>query len=176
MQAREIADVLHEEKMKRARPWTPVSTEELTAREFLALIGIEGKGRRYRRTLRFLRLTSNRDDEASRAPGYLSKCFRAGVRVRVFQGRGHGAVPVEYRIPLESLNDEYAELATKLISGRNARPSDSINVSRETFKQLVALSARAGKSIPDMVEEWAHREWKFWLEGGDVVLSTRDTD
>ena len=176
MRAREIADVLHAEKMKRARPWTPVSAEQLTAREFLALVGIEGKGRRYRRTLRYLRLTFNRDDEAGRAPGALSKCFREGVRVQVFQGRGHGAVAVEYRIPLESLNEEYAERARRLISGRNGRPSDSISVSHETFKQLVALSARAGKSIPDMIEEWARREWRFWLEGGDVVPSTRDAD
>ena len=161
MRAEEIADVLHEEKMKRVRPWTPVSTEQLTAREFLTLIGIEGKGRRYRRTLRFLRLTFNRGD--GRAPGYLGTCFRAGVRVEVFEG--HGAVSVEYRIPLESLSAEYAERARKLIAGRKARPSDSISVSRGTFKQLVALSARAGKNIPDMIEEWARREWKFRLEG-----------
>ena len=176
MRAREIADVLHQEKMKRVRPWTPVSTEELTAREFLTLVGIEGKGRRYRRTLRFLRLTFNRGDEADRAPGYLSKCFRAGMRVQVFHGRGHGAVPVEYRIPLESLSDEYAELARRLISGRNARPSDAISVSRETFKQLVALSARAGKNIPDMIEEWARREWRFWLEDGEVVPPDRNAE
>jgi hypothetical protein len=98
------------------------------------------------------------------------------MRVQVFHGRGHGAVPVEYRIPLESLSDEYAELARRLISGRNARPSDSISVSRETFKQLVALSARAGKNIPDMIEEWARKEWRFWLEGSGVVSPDRNTE
>jgi len=56
MRAREIADILQAERLKRARPWTPVSTDQLTAREFFSLIGIEGKGRKYRRVLRYLRL------------------------------------------------------------------------------------------------------------------------
>ena len=176
MQAEEIADVLREEKMKRALPWTPVSADQLTAREFLTLIGIKGKGRRYRRTLRYLRLTFSRDDEANRAPVYLSKCFREGVMVQVFQGRGHGAVSVEYRIPVESLKDEYAARARRLISGRNRGPSDSVGVSHEAYKQLVALSARGGKAIPDMVEEWARREWRFRLETGDLVPPTGEAN
>jgi hypothetical protein len=145
-----------------------VSAEQLTAREFLSLVGIKGKGRRYRRTLRHLSLTLTRNDEADRAPAYLTRCFRQGMIVEVFEGRGRGAVSVEYRIPVESLSDEYADRARRLISGRRGRPSDSISVSRETYKHLVALSGRTGKSIPEMVEEWARREWKFWLEGGDV--------
>jgi hypothetical protein len=175
MRPGEIAELLQEERLKRACPWTPVSAEQLTAREFLSLIGIKGKGRRYRRTLRHLSLTCTRNDEADRAPGYLTKCFRQGVIVQVFQGRGHGAVSVEYRIPVESLEDEYADRARRLISGRSGKPSDSISVSRETYKHLVALSGRAGKSIPDMVEEWARREWRFWLESGNV-LSTGEAN
>jgi hypothetical protein len=176
MRAREIADVLQTERLKRARPWTPVSTDQLTARELLSLIGIEGKGRRYRRVLRYLRLACNRDDGAGRSPHYLNGCFREGVRVYVFQGRGHGAVSLEYRIPVESLDDKYVEHAKKLISARNGRASDSICVSREAFKELVALSARAGRSISEMIEQWVHREWKFWLENGEIVPSTREAD
>ena len=90
--------------------------------------------------------------------------------VLVFQGRGHGAVSVEYRIPVDSLKDEYADRARRLIAGRKGRPSDSVSLKHETYKQLVALSARAATSIPDMVEEWARREWRFWLESGNVLL------
>lgn len=176
MHAGEIAEILQAERLKRAQPWAPVSSDQLTAREFFSLIGIKGKGRRYRRTLRYLRLTCNRDDEADRAPVYLSKCFRDGVMVIVFQGRGHGAVSVEYRIPIESLKDEYADRARRLILGRKGRPSDSIGLDHETFKQLVALSARAGKSIPDMVDEWARREWRFWLERGDANVSAGEAN
>lgn len=170
MRAGEIAKVLHAERLKRAHPWAPASADQLTAREFFSLIGIKGKGRQYRRTLRYLRLSCSRDDEAERAPAYLAKCFRHGIAVLVFQGRGHGAVSVEYRIPVESLKDEYADRARRLVSGRKGNPSDSVSLKHETYKQLVALSARAGKSIPDLVDEWARREWRFWLEGGDAVL------
>ena len=176
MRAREIAKVLQEERLKRALPWTPVSADQLTARELLSLVGIEGKARRYRRTLRYLRMTSNRGDGAVRAPDYLSECFREGVRVQVFQGRGNGAVSVEYRIPVESLNQKYAELAKRLISVRNGSASDFICVSREAFRELVALSARAGTTIPEMVEQWAHREWRLWVENGEVVPSIREAD
>lgn len=180
MRAGEIAMVLQAERLKRAQPWAPASRDQLTAREFFSLIGIKGKGRRYRRTLRYLRLSCSRDDESERAPAYLAKCFRKGVTVMVFQGRGHGAVSVEYRIPVESLKDEYADRARKLISSRKGGPSDSVSLKHETYKQLVALSARSGKSIPDMVEEWARREWRFWLESGDIIapaaeMNVRDT-
>src|SRR3974377_217875 len=88
------------------------------AHDLVVSPGMKGKGRHYRRTLRYLRLSCSRDDEAERAPAYLAKCFRHGITVLVFQGRGHGAVSVEYRIPVESLKDEYADRARRLISAR----------------------------------------------------------
>jgi len=72
---------------------------------------------------------------------------------------------------VESLKDRYVERARILISARKGNVSDSIYVSRDAFKELVALSARAGKGISDMVEQWAHREWRLWLENGETVPS-----
>ena len=176
MRAKEIARMLHAERLKRARPWVPVSSDYLTAREFFSLIGIEGKGRHYRRTLRYLRLASNRGDDAGRAPEHLNQCFLKGLRVEVFQGRGKGVVSVEYRIPVESLNEGYVEQARKLISGRHGKAADTISVSHEAFKELVALSARAGKSIPELIEQWVHREWRFSLESVAVAASTSEAN
>ncbi len=54
-----------------------------------------------------LSLTCTRDDEAASRPRLPEQVLpRRGDRVQVFQGRGHGAVSVEYRIPVESLKDE----------------------------------------------------------------------
>ena len=42
MDEQEIMDILKKQKLDHARPWKALSSEYLTTREFLSLIGFEG--------------------------------------------------------------------------------------------------------------------------------------
>jgi hypothetical protein len=122
MDRRELADMLKQERLKSARPWEPISDDYLTAREFLSLIGIHGKSKAYRRALRVLRIAHSRSDLLGHLPEYLTNCFREGiVQVHLFRGTSKGAVAVEYRIPVESLDEKFAALAKRLIPARNSK-------------------------------------------------------
>ena len=87
MDLKEAVAMLKQEKLSRARPWSAISDDYLTAREFLSLIGIPGKGRDYRRTIRWLSMaSSDRSDKNLYMPEYLKKCFREGWFVPTFSG------------------------------------------------------------------------------------------
>ena len=159
MDRRELADRLKQERLKSARPWEPISDGYLTAREFLSLIGVHGKSKAYRRALRVLRIASSRSDLLGQMPEYLTDCFREGiVQVHPFRGTSKGAVAVEYRIPIESLDEKCAALAKRLIPARSSKNPCSVPVSRHAFQGLGLLSAKAGKSKSELVEEWVERE------------------
>lgn len=114
--------------------------------------------------LRYLRIASARGDSGGRVPDRIAECFRERVRVEVFRGRGDGAVSVEYRIPVEGLSENYAEAAARLIQRRSGRGSNAVVVSREALRILTALAAITATSVPDLVEQWAFREWKSWMK------------
>ena len=160
MDLKEAVAMLKQEKLSRARPWSAISDDYLTAREFLSLIGIPGKGRDYRRTIRWLSIaSSDRSDKNLHMPEYLKKCFReAVVCAHLFRGTAKGAVTFEYRIPLESLDPDYVRRAKSLVAARKSNSPYSVPLSRRVFMELTFLSAGTGKSMPEMIEEWAHRE------------------
>ena len=157
MDEREIIDVLRKQRLDHARPWKAISSDYLTTREFLSLIGLEGRGREYRQTLFYLEIASKRDNSGHLLPDYLKKCFRDGsVRVHVFHSRSEGLIGVEYRIPVESLDERYAERAKELVSSRNSKTPDSI--SRGTLKKLRRLSEITHKSVSEIVDACVNRE------------------
>jgi len=97
-----------EAELKRAQPWEPISDDYLSAREFLSLMGIRGKTKRYRRALGYLRLAATGSAIVYHLPDLLKDCFREGlVNVHPFKGSTGRAVAIEYRIPLPSLRGEY---------------------------------------------------------------------
>jgi hypothetical protein len=166
MDEREIVDILKKQRLDHARPWKAISSDYLTTREFLSLIGIDGRGREYRQTLFYLEIVSKRDSSGHLLPDYLKKCFRDGsVRVHVFHSRNARLIGVEYRIPVESLDEKYAERIKELVSSRNGKTPDSI--SRATMKRLRQLSEITHRSISEIVDTCVKREM-------DVVLGKDD--
>ena len=162
VELKEIVAALKEAKLASARPWMPISNDYLTVREFLSLIGLYGKRKEYRLTIRHLSMASTRNDSNLPAPEYLKECFREGmVCVHLFRGSPKGTVAFEYRIPVKSLDEKYAGRAKTLTSARNGNIRNSIILSRQTFKGLTLLSARTGKSMSETVEEMVDRELKL---------------
>ncbi len=154
-----LTAMLKEAKLKRARPWEPISDDYLSAREFLSLVGIHGKGRGYRRALCYLRLAAGNSDILNRTPDSLKDCFQEGlVCVHSFRGSTGGAVGIEYRIPIESLNGKYAHLAKKLIPARHSKNPYAVPISRHAFRGLTVLSKREGKSTSELIGEWVQEE------------------
>ena len=134
-----------------ARPWEPDSPERLSAREFLSLVGVKGKGNNYRRAIAWLAIAAV-GDHHDRIPPLLKEPFRDGVpHVDAFLGRGNGAVAVEYRIPVASLDEKYAGQIQNLLSLRNnGQPQDSI-IGPKTMAQLKFLSRTTGTSPSEIV-------------------------
>ena len=166
MDEQEIIDILKKQRLDQARPWKAISSDYLTTREFLSLVGIEGRGREYRQALIYLEIASKRDNTGHILPDYLKKCFRNGfVRVHVFRSRSEGLIGVEYRIPVESLDESYEERVKGLVSSRNSKTSDPI--SRGTFRKLKRLSEITHRSVSEIIDSWANREM-------DEVLGKRD--
>ena len=87
------------------------------------------------------------------------------VRVHVFRSRSEGLIGVEYRIPVESLDERYAERVKELVSSRNSKTSDPI--SRGTLRKLKRLSEITHRSVSEIIDSWANREM-------DEVLGKRD--
>jgi len=168
MDEQELIDMLKKQRLDHARPWKAISSDYLTTREFLSLMGIEGRGRDYRQTLLYLEIASRRENANHLLPDYLKKCFRDGsVRVHVFRSRSAGLIGVEYRVPVDSLDKRYAERVKELIASRNGKTPDSV-ISRRTLKRLKQLSEIKRKSIPELIEAWVDREMDAVLgnEGG----------
>jgi hypothetical protein len=148
-----------EAQLKRALPWEPISDDYLSAREFLSLMGIHGKSKRYRRALSYLRLAAAGSAIVDHLPDLLKDCFREGlVSVHPFRGSTRGAVAIEYRIPLPSLSGKYLYLARKLIAARHSKHPCAVRISREAFRGLTVLSKKTGKSTSELVEAWVQRE------------------
>jgi len=151
--------MITEEKLKRSRPWEPISDDYLSAREFLSLIGIQGKSKAYRRALRYLTMAAYRSDILDRMPDSFKDCFREGiVRSHSFRGTTGGVVAFEYRIPVESLDEKYAKLAKKVIRARHGKNPYAIPISQTTFRRLTVLSEKVGKSNSELVEELVQKE------------------
>ena len=166
MDERQIAGILKNQRMEHARPWKPISPDYLTTKEFLSLIGIEGRGREYRRTILYLEIASRRDNSDQLLPDYLRKGFRDGmVRVHVFRARSETLIGVEYRVPVENVDERYAKRITEIVSCRNGKTPESI--SRGTLKKLRQLSMITRKSISEMIDTLVSREL-------EVVLGKQD--
>jgi hypothetical protein len=163
---RDIVDILKKQRLDHARPWEAISSDYLTTREFLSLAGVEGGGRKYRQTLFYLEIASRKEGSGHLLPDYLKRCFRDGsVRVHVFRSRSEGLIGVEYRIPVQSLDERYADRIREILSCRNGKAPDSI--SRGTLKKLRQLSEITHKSISEIVDECVNREM-------DAVLGKED--
>ncbi len=148
-----------EAQLKRALPWAPISDDYLSAREFLSLMGIHGKSKRYRRALSNLRLAATGSAIVRYLPDLLKDCFREGlVNVHPFRGSTGGAVAIEYRIPLLGLDGRYQHLARKLIAARHSKHPYVVRISREAFRGLAVVSKKTGKSTAELVEAWVHKE------------------
>jgi len=169
---KELADALKAERLRRARPWAPLSADYLKTAELLSLIGMQTNEAQYRRALRYLRMASNRSDATDHVPDSLRSCFRESVRVHAF--KGNGGVEVEYRIPIESLSEEYAARARKLVAARNVDLGPSICVSQGTYRKLKVLSLKKKKTIPEMLEAWAHQELQRSLEHGGLASGEQE--
>ena len=166
MDEQEIIGILKQQKLDHARPWKAISSDYLTTREFLSLIGIEGKGREYRQALFYLEIASRRENKSRLLPDYLKKCFRDGsVSVHVFHSRNSGLIGVEYRIPVESLDERYAERIREILAFRNGNILDLI--SERTLKKLRRLSVITHRSVTDIIDECVNREM-------DAVLAKQD--
>ena len=157
MDEQEIVDILKKRRLDQARPWTAISSDYLTTREFLSLVGIQGRGREYRQALFYLEIASKRDNADHILPDYLKRCFRDGaVRVHVFRSRSEGLIGVEYRVPVESLDERYAERIRQIVSSRNGNIPESI--SRAAMKKLRLLSEITHRSISEIVDACVNRE------------------
>ena len=166
MDEQEIVDILKKQKIDQARPWTAISSDYLTTREFLSLVGIEGRGREYRQALFYLEIASKRDNKGHLLPDSLKNCFRDGsVRVHVFHSRNSDLIGVEYRIPVESLDERHAERVREIVSSRNGKTPDFI--SPATLKNLRRLSEITRKSVSEIIDESVNREM-------DAVLGKKD--
>ncbi len=64
----------------------------------------------------------------------------------------------EYRVPVESLNEKYAELAKRLIGARHSKSPYAVPLSKSTFMRLSVLSAKTGKSNSELVKELVQKE------------------
>jgi len=157
-----LTALLKEAQLKLSQPWGPISDDYLSAREFLSLIGIHGKSKRYRRALSYLRLAATGSTISDHLPDLLRDCFREGlVNVHPFRGSTGGAVAIEYRIPLPSLSGKYLYLARKLIAARHSKHPYAVRISREAFRGLAVLSKKTGKSTSELVEAWVHKELEY---------------
>ncbi len=168
MDEQEIVDILKKQRLDQARPWEAISSDYLTTREFLSLVGIGGRGREYRQALFYLEIASKRDNTGHILPDYLKRCFlNQAVRVHVFRSRSEALIGVEYRVPVESLDESYGERVKQLIASRNGKTPDSV-ISRRTLKKLRQLSEIKRKSISELVDAWVDREMDAVLgkEGG----------
>ena len=161
MDETKIKELFMQEKLKRASPWKPVSADYLTTREFLSLVGIDGKGKAYRKTIYQLDIAASADNNHL-MPDYLRRCFREGVvRVHVFRGRARGPVSLEYRIPIESLEEKHLQSARMLTKFRNGKARDYITPA--VLRRLTLLSDQAKKSIPEIIGRLVNREVEIML-------------
>ena len=70
-----------------------------------------------------------------------------------FGRRSEGLIGVEYRIPVESLDERYGERVKEIVSSRNGKTPDPI--SRGTLRKLKRLSEITHRSISEIVDSWA---------------------
>ncbi len=156
MDKEKVKELFRQERLRRAFPWKPVSADYLTTRECLSLIGIESRGKRYRRTLYYLDIAAS-GDNSHLIPDYLRSCFKEGiVHVRVFQGRAEGPISLEYRIPIERLDETYVQPAKRLVKFRTDKARDYITPA--ILRKLSSLSDETEKSIPDIISTLVNRE------------------
>ena len=161
MDEKKIKELFMQEKLKRAHPWKPVSADYLTTMEFLFLIGIDGKGKTYRETLYHLDVAASADNNHL-MPDYLRHCFREWVVcVHIFRGRAKGPIPLEYRIPIESLEEKHLQSARRLTKLRNGKARDYITPA--VLRRLTLLSDQAKKSIPEIIGRLVNREVEIML-------------
>ncbi|OPY70733.1 MAG: hypothetical protein A4E57_00350 [Syntrophorhabdaceae bacterium PtaU1.Bin034] len=156
MDEKTVKEFFRQERLRRASPWKPVSTDHLTTREFLSLVGIESRGSKYRRTLYYLEIAAS-GDNSHLIPDYLRRCFKEGVvHVQVFHGRAEGPIALEYRIPIETLEDTYVRSAKRLVKFRTDKARDYITPA--ILRKLSSLSDETDKSIPDIISTLVNRE------------------
>lgn len=161
MDENKVRELFRQERLRRATPWEPVTADYLTTREFLSLIGIEGRGRRYRRTLYYLDVASSADN-SHLMPDYLRRCFKGGiVHVHVFQGRARGPISQEYRIPIERLDEAYIHSARRLVKFRTDKASDYITPA--ILRKLNSLSDETERSIPEIISTLVNREVEIMI-------------
>lgn len=175
MDQREIVGLLNRHRLNQARPWMAISSDYLTTKEFLSLIGIGGRGKEYRQALLYLDIASRRHNSGQLLPAYLRNCFRRGVvSVHVFQGRSKDLIGVEFRIPVDSLDEKYAERIKELISSRNGRGPEPI--SRGTLRKLRRLSEITHRSISEIIDTCVDREIEAVIgKPGDPAERHEDT-
>lgn len=167
MDDREIVDILKKQRFDHAHPWKPISSDYLTTREFLSLIGVTDRGREYRQALFYFEIASKRTVSGHILPDYLKRCFRdRTVCVHTFRSRSAGLIGVEYRIPVDSLDEGYEERIKELLLSRNGKAPDAI--SRGTLKKLRRLSDITHKSVSEIIDECVNREM-------DAVLGRKGT-
>ena len=95
-------------------------------------------------------------------PDYLRHCFREGVVcVHIFRGRAKGPIPLEYRIPIESLEEKHLQSARRLTKLRNGKARDYITPA--VLRRLTLLSDQAKKSIPEIIGRLVNREVEIML-------------
>jgi hypothetical protein len=156
-----VKELFRQEKLKRARPWKPVSADYLTTREFLSLIGIDGRGKTYRETLYRLDVAASGNNNHL-MPDYLRRCFREEVVcVHIFRGRAKSPIPLEYRIPIESLEEKHLQSARRLTKFRNGKARDYITPA--VLRRLTFLSDQVKKSIPEIIGRLVNREIEIML-------------
>lgn len=162
MDEREIVAILRKQRLEQARPWEAISSDYLTTREFLSLVGIGGRGSKYRQALFYLEIASRRESAGHILPEYLKGCFRNGaVRVHIFRSRSEELIGVEYRVPVDSLDERYAERVKELVSSRGCKTPDPI--SRGTLRKLKRLSEITHRSVSEIIDSWANREMEDLL-------------
>lgn len=137
-----------QQRLKRAGPWTPLSGEYLNTKEFLFLFDGCGDEREYREALFCLRIASS-GSRNHLVPEYLRAMFRDGVVSVDMVGRTRGAIAVEYRVPIQSLDEKYVRVAKLLVHLRSKRLDQCLDDA--TFRKLVRLSLESDKTIPEII-------------------------
>ena len=161
MDEKRIKELFRQEKLKRAYPWKHVSADYLTTREFLSMIGIDDRGKRYRQTLYYLDVAASGDNNHL-MPDYLRRCFREGVvSVHVFRGRAKGPISLEYRIPIECLDEKYLQPVKRLVEFRTGKARDYITPA--VLRKLSSLSDETAKSISEIIGTLVNREIEIML-------------
>jgi len=138
-----------------AKPWTPITDEYLSSKEFLLLLGLNPKATdyRYRKLLHFCEIAAHPDSNHDLFPGRLRDCFMdRTVNILAFKGHYGDATraKVEYRIAIADLAKDCQVRALDIVLKRVA---ESTKLTESTRLGLRTLAYENNQSISQVIND-----------------------